>query len=95
MKAQSELVGNRERRAETARPRFGGATTGMDDGNDEDSEEVNCDMELLNQLVLAAKTRDWSGSTTSRETPTGIIIETTYPEVSNRPAGQQWPVCTP
>ena len=94
MKAQSELTGDRKRRAEMTRPRSGGVTNWISEivamskpNIDKSARELIREYESAVSDVTTPLTELFSAI----ETPDYYIDK----EVNHRPAGQRWPVCTP
>ena len=88
MKAQSELTGDRKRRAEMTRPRFGGATAWIN-GIDR---TLSLHSSFAKPEILEAMTRFDTVLSCASAVPT---LDMSDPEVNHCPAGQQRPVCTP
>lgn len=86
MKAQSELAGDRKRQAETTCPRFGGVTKRMSTikAAIEMEDSLAKHVPNLPEITIAPAFKEAFEN-----------IEIPKPEVKHRPAGQQWPVCTP
>lgn len=86
MKAQSDLTGDRERRAEMTRPRKRGATNWMSgiDAMNNSADRIFDSSSL--SYGLSGALADFPSIGKS------YIIDT---EVKHRPAAQQWVVCTP
>ena len=102
MKAQSDLTGNRERRAEMTRPRFCGVTMWMSaiDTMTNTPATALSDFGLIaDESKLArlqsefATARDLIGTIDMR--PNIFTDLNTNNEVNYCPAAQQWTVCTP
>lgn len=91
MKAQSELMGDHERAAEMTVPRFGGATKWSVRINTMDSANA------LYDTINAVGTIGLNGlsKTLGCAKPFMAELDSDENEVNYRPAGQQWPVCTP
>ena len=81
MKAQSELAGDRERRAEMTRPRFGGVTNWMDSIN-----EMNKAFDFSGITAGIAAFADTIGTIPAIATPASDIMDDTIDnEVSLSP----------
>ncbi len=92
MKAQSDLAGNRKRRAEMTRPHSRGVTNWMTGVSDK--------MSALSKSIASAcaSSLDFPKveiSPAFTEALSSISKTKFDTEVNHRPAGQQWPVCTP
>ena len=90
MKAQSELAGDRKRRAETARPRLDGVTSWIPGAVD-----MSKSREVRASTMLAAGDAITISPAITSAIDRICATKLKRTEVSNRPAGQQCPVCTP
>ena len=90
MKAQSELTGDRKRRAEMTRPRFGGVTKWMSEFDNMNIRETLAEHTAFKKhfdFGLPAVIDRWSIAPE--------VTQDEMKEVNHRPAAQQWTVCTP
>ena len=89
MKAQSGLAGDRKRRAEMTRPRFGGATNWMN-GIDMMKKSVGYVSAIRNQIAGASALAQCAGvdAAIRNASHPQIRISNTYSEVNHRPAGR-------
>ncbi len=86
MKAQSELAGDSKRPAEMAGPRFDGVTRRMA------SMAKLAEMEGCVASVFESIPDISIAQELAEATQNAVSMN---PTVNHRPAGQQWPVCTP